>query len=101
MVIARIDAESQDEMRGLAFSISKTLRRSLIVLGSSSGSKVTLLAVASPEANDKGHIAHEIVRTLCGQLGGRGGGKPDFAMGGGDSPEKLEEVLDSFRDSLN
>ncbi|AWT59633.1 MAG: Alanine--tRNA ligase [Candidatus Moanabacter tarae] len=101
IIIAKIDVKSQEEMRGLAFSISKTFERSLIVLGSSSDSKVTLLAVASPEANDKGHIAHEIVRNLCGQLGGRGGGKPDFAMGGGDCPEKLEKVLESFRDSLN
>ena len=100
IVVANVNADSPGELRGLAVSISRSLKRSLVVLGSSSGSKVTVLALASPEAIDNGHIAGDIVRSLAGQLGGQGGGKPDFAMGGGSHPEKLESVLESFRESL-
>jgi alanyl-tRNA synthetase len=34
-----------------------------------------------------------LVSELSAKLGGKGGGKPDFAMGGGKEPAKLAEVL--------
>ncbi len=101
LVVASVQTDSPGELRGLAVTVSKCLKSSLVVLGSSSGSKVTVLALASPEAVERGHIAGDIVRSLAAQLGGKGGGKPDFAMGGGNQPEELENVLDSFQSSLD
>ena len=39
--------------------------------------------------------AGDIVRQIAAQIGGKGGGKPDFAQGGG-SPENLEKALADF-----
>lgn len=40
--------------------------------------------------------AGQIIRELSGIVGGKGGGRPDMAQGGGDNPEKLEEALESI-----
>ncbi len=57
------------------------------------GDKATVVAFCSPAAIKAGHQAGKLVGDLCAQLGGRGGGKPDFAMGGGKETARLTEVL--------
>ena len=57
------------------------------------GDKVTVLALASPKAVEAGHKAGDIVKDLTSKLGGSGGGKPDFAMGGAKDTEGLEAAL--------
>jgi alanyl-tRNA synthetase len=52
-----------------------------------------VVAFCSPAAIKAGFQAGKIVSELSAKLGGKGGGKPDFAMGGGKEPAKLAEVL--------
>jgi len=54
---------------------------------------VSVAAYCSPAAIKAGHQAGKIVQELSAKLGGKGGGKPDFAMGGGKDVAKLAEVL--------
>ena len=64
------------------------------MLGAAFGTeKVSLVAFASPAAIKEGHQAGKIISALTARLGGKGGGKPDFAMGGGKDASKLAEVL--------
>jgi alanyl-tRNA synthetase len=58
------------------------------------------VAIASDEAINKGYKAGDIIRQLTTELGGKGGGKPDFAMGGGTAPDKLAGVLSDWANSL-
>ena len=51
------------------------------------------MAFCSLAAIKAGHQAGKIVNELSQKLGGKGGGKPDFAMGGGKEPAKLAEVI--------
>jgi alanyl-tRNA synthetase len=41
-----------------------------------------------------------LMRAACERLGGRGGGKPDFAQGGGPKVSELEEALDMSRTTI-
>ncbi len=51
------------------------------------------MAFSSPAAIKAGYQAGKIVNELSLQLGGKGGGKPDFAMGGGRDAAKLQQIL--------
>ncbi len=92
-IAASVKVANPNDMRGLAVDLLKKLGEGVVALGGDFGGKVTVLATCSPAAIKKGHKAGDIVRELTAQLGGKGGGKPDFAMGGGKDPDKLDEVL--------
>ena len=68
------------------------------VLSSVNGGKITFLAVCGPEAVKRGIKAGELVKSVCAVCGGKGGGKPDSAMGGGSDLLKLDDALASVDD---
>ena len=68
------------------------------VLASVNGGKITFLAVCGKEAVAKGVKAGDLVKTVCTICGGKGGGKPDSAMGGGSDLLKLDDALASVDD---
>ena len=63
------------------------------VLATVNGGKITFLAVCGKEAVSKGIKAGDIIKTVTPICGGKGGGKPDSAMGGGSDVSKLNEAL--------
>jgi len=63
------------------------------VLASVNGEKITFLAVCGKEAVAKGIKAGDIIKTITPICGGKGGGKPDSAMGGGSDVTKLDDAL--------
>ncbi len=65
------------------------------VLATVSGEKVTFLATCGKDAVAKGIKAGDLVKTVCAVCGGKGGGKPDSAMGGGTDPKKVNEALEA------
>ena len=65
----------------------------MVQLGAVFGDRVSIVAFCSPAAIKAGHQAGKIVNELSLKLGGKGGGKPDFAMGGGKDVAKLADVL--------
>ena len=68
------------------------------VLASVNGEKITFQAVCGPEAVKRGIKAGELVKQVCGICGGKGGGKPDSAMGGGSDLLKIDDALASVDD---
>jgi alanyl-tRNA synthetase len=68
------------------------------VLASANGEKITFLAVCGPEAVKKGIKAGDLVKSVCAICGGKGGGKPDSAMGGGSDLLKLDDALATVDD---
>ena len=63
------------------------------VLASVNGEKITFLAVCGKEANARGIKAGDLVKQVCACCGGKGGGKPDSAMGGGTDVTKVDNAL--------
>ena len=68
------------------------------VLASVNGEKITFLAVCGKEAVKQGIEAGDLVKSVCAICGGKGGGKPDSAMGGGSDLLKLDDALASVDD---
>lgn len=92
-VVNKVEVLDPNEMRSLAVQISKSIKEGVVVLGGVFGGKVTVLALCTPKAVESGHKAGEIVKSLTKDLGGSGGGKPDFAMGGAKNAKRLKAAL--------
>ena len=63
------------------------------LLASVNGDKISYLCVCGPEAVEADIKAGEVIRHVTAITNGKGGGKPDSAMGGGSDLTKLDESL--------
>jgi alanyl-tRNA synthetase len=66
--------------------------KGVVVLGGASNGAVSLVATVSPDLT-KQFQAGKIIQTIAPIVGGKGGGKPDNARGGGKEVGKLDEAL--------
>ena len=92
-VSAVVTAENQEALRSLGSQVLAKIGEGVVQLGAAIGDKASLVAFCSPAAIKAGHQAGKIINELSQKLGGKGGGKPDFAMGGGKEPAKLAAAL--------
>jgi alanyl-tRNA synthetase len=92
-VSAVVPADSTESLRSLGSQVLAKIGEGVVQLGAVFNDKPSLVAYCSPAAIKAGHQAGKIVQTLSTAIGGKGGGKPDFAMGGGKDATKLAEAL--------
>jgi alanyl-tRNA synthetase len=88
-----VTTDSPETLRSLGSQILHKIGDGVVQLGATFEGKVSLVAYCSPAAIKAGHQAGKLIGALTAKLGGKGGGKPDFAMGGGGDASKLPEVL--------
>ncbi|HBO84508.1 MAG TPA: alanine--tRNA ligase [Deltaproteobacteria bacterium] len=88
----RAAAESIEDMREMADRIRQKMGSGVVVLGAEKDGKVMLLAAVTKDLTSK-YNAGNIIKEITPIIGGKGGGRPDIAQGGGDKPEKLDEAL--------
>jgi alanyl-tRNA synthetase len=92
-VSAVVPAENPEALRTLGSQVLGLIGEGVVQLGAVLGDKASLVAYCSPRAIAAGHQAGKIIALLSARIGGKGGGKPDFAMGGGKDAAKLAEAL--------
>jgi alanyl-tRNA synthetase len=81
-----------DTLQTVADALKADGFKGAIVLGGSANNAVALLAAVSAEFTARVQ-AGKIIQAIAPLVGGKGGGKPDNARGGGKDPAKLEEAL--------
>jgi len=92
-VIAReIEAGSPKDLRESADQLKDRLKSGIIVLGAKSEGKAMLACVVTKDLVGR-FKAGDIIRELSTIVGGKGGGRPDMAQGGGGKPEALGEAF--------
>ena len=94
VLAAAIDGADAKGLREAMDKLKDKLKSCALVLASSDGGKVTLIAGVSADLTGKVK-AGELVNFVAQQVGGKGGGRPDMAQAGGTSPEKLPDALRS------
>ncbi|MBP7948297.1 MAG: alanine--tRNA ligase [Verrucomicrobiales bacterium] len=94
-VIASLGEMDADAAMSLLDAL-KSQFNGIIVLGASSGGNVTLLAAVSKEHQARIQ-AGKIIQAIAPIVGGKGGGKPDFARGGGKDASRLDAALAEAR----
>jgi len=96
VLAARLENADAKGLRETVDTLKAKLKSAVIVLGAAEGDKVTLIAGVTADLTGKVK-AGDIVGHVAQQVGGKGGGRPDMAQGGGTSPDKLPSALDSVR----
>ena len=93
VVSTTVDGADAGALRNAVDQLKDRLKKAVIVLASVDASGKVLL-VAGVTAGEVGRIkAGEIVGHVAAQVGGRGGGRPDFAQAGGTDAAKLPGAL--------
>ena len=80
------------DMLQIIADVIKSQFKGVVVLGGAANGAVTLIASVSADFTAKVQ-AGKIIQTIAPIVGGKGGGKPDNARGGGKDASKLEEAL--------
>ena len=76
-------------MRQLSDTLLAKIKSGVVVLGRSSEGKASLIVRTSADVSQR-VPAGKVIKELAPIVGGKGGGKPDMAEGGGNQPEKLD-----------
>ena len=100
ITVTRSDLEAND-LRKMGDFLKDKDEEIVALLAAVNDGKITLNAVCGKQAIAAGIKAGDIIKTLAPICGGRGGGKPDSAMGGGTDVLKLDDMmaaLDNFVD---
>ncbi len=72
--------------------LASKLQGTIAILFSKSGESVSVICAVSKDLTSQCH-AGKIIQKLSAELGGKGGGRPDFAMGGGKESDKLDALI--------
>lgn len=97
VLAATLDGADANALRETMDKLKDKLKSAAIVLASVSDGKVSLAAGVTADLISKVK-AGELVNFVAGQVGGKGGGKPDMAMAGGSDASKLPQALASVND---
>jgi alanyl-tRNA synthetase len=99
VLVAKLEGVEAKALRPMVDDLKNRLGSGIIMLGVASGSKVSLIAGVTKDLT--GRIkAGELVNFVAGQVGGKGGGRPDMAQAGGDQPDNLDSALNSVNEWL-
>ena len=83
-----------DTLRGMCDTIrDKAVKPAVAVLVGKAEDKITMAVTVTKEAQEKGLKAGALVKEIAAIAGGKGGGKPDFAMAGLKDETKIDEAL--------
>ena len=99
VLVARIDGVDNKALRDTVDRLKDRLGSGIVVLGSADGDKVRLVAGVTKDLLGR-VAAGELIRPIAEQVGGKGGGRPDFAQAGGNRPERLDEALASVKHQI-
>jgi alanyl-tRNA synthetase len=99
LLCAEVQVEDPKAMGELGDQLRERLGSGIVLLGSRSGTKAALTISVSRDLQER-FPAGELMREVAQVVGGKGGGKPHFAQGGGPDKEKLPEALERLGEIL-
>lgn len=97
LLVAAVDGVDPKGLRAMADQAKDKLKSAVVMLASVLDGRVNLVAGVTHDLTDQ-IKAGELVGMVARQVGGKGGGRPDMAMGGGTSAQDLPAALDSTKD---
>jgi len=94
VMASRMDGADAKALRDAVDRFKDKLESAVVVLGSVEDGKVRLAAGVTKNNTDR-IKAGDVIRPVAEQVGGKGGGRPDFAQAGGSNPDGLDAALAS------
>ena len=100
LVCARLADMQVDAARNLADDIKANDPKAVAIFALTNGDKLNFIAAAGKDAVAAGAHAGKLVGAVAAISGGKGGGRPDSAMAGGQDSSKIDEALASAAEAL-
>lgn len=100
VIASQLEGADTKSLRDTVDQLKNKLAPAAIVLSTVDGDKITLIAGVTKDATDK-LKAGDLVAHVANQVGGKGGGRPDMAQGGGNQPQNLDNALNSVNDWIS
>ncbi|HET8642006.1 MAG TPA: alanine--tRNA ligase [Pseudonocardiaceae bacterium] len=103
LVAAKVpDGVGGADLRALAIDVRGRLgsRPGVVALFSVTSGKVAFVVATTPAGRDRGLSAGALVTAVAPSVGGRGGGKPDVAQGGGSDPSGVGAAVEQLRSEV-
>ncbi|WP_016757295.1 alanine--tRNA ligase [Leptospira santarosai] len=95
IVSAIFEDKDPNSLKGLSDNLKVREKNLLVILGSRNADSASVVITCSSELVSKGIHCGNLVKAACEILGGKGGGKPDMAQGGGKEKQNLESAISS------
>jgi alanyl-tRNA synthetase len=98
VVAARLDGMDRPQMRALADALRNKWQSAVVVLAGAEDGNVSIVSAVTKDLTAKVH-AGKLAGAVALAVGGKGGGRPDMAEGGGKNPAALDAALEAvYRD---
>ena len=94
VLAARLDGADPKGLRDIVDQLKNKLGTAAVLIAAVEGDKISLVAGVSKDATDR-IKAGDLLKQVAEQVGGKGGGRPDMAQGGGNQPQHLDSALQS------
>jgi alanyl-tRNA synthetase len=94
LLVGQLAGVEAKALRGMVDDMKQRLKSGIVVLATVDGDKISLVAGVTNDLTAKVK-AGELVGWVAGRVGGKGGGRPDMAMGGGSEVQALPQALES------
>jgi alanyl-tRNA synthetase len=98
VVASKVDGADAGALRAAVDRLKDRLKSAVVVLASVEGEGKVVLVVGVTEDQTARIKAGELAGAVAAQVGGKGGGRADFAQAGGSKPEALDAALGSVED---
>ena len=96
VLIAHFEGADQKTLRSTRDQLKDKLGTAAILLATASGKKVVLVAGVTQDATDR-IKAGDLIKQAAPLVGGKGGGRPDMAQGGGSNPDAIPQMVEETR----
>jgi len=93
LVAARVEGAQGKELRSMVDDLRDKLASGIVLLAAESDGRLALALGVTKDLTGR-FRAGDLIREVVAVVGGKGGGRPDFAQGGGDDPGKLDEAFE-------
>ena len=99
VLVVRVDHLDRTQMRTLADSLRNKWKSAVVVLAAAEEGAVAVMAAVTKDLTGRVH-AGKLVSAVAQAVGGKGGGRPDMAEGGGKDAGALDAALDKIRKEI-
>jgi len=94
VLAANLEGADPKGLRDIVDQLKNKLGTAAVIVATVQGEKISLVAGVTKDATDR-IKAGDLLKFVAEQVGGKGGGRPDMAQGGGSQPENLQGALEA------
>jgi alanyl-tRNA synthetase len=96
LLAVKVEGSGGEELRALVDELRGRVGSGIVLVAALAEDKVTLALGVTPDLKER-FRAGDLIRETAAVVGGKGGGRPDFAQAGGREPGKVDEAFERLR----